>query len=115
MYFLGGIMDIDIQEVFEKLESVKLEYAHAKGRLAGLESSKNSVKSIMMKKSSEQSLGGQEREAYASQEFQDHCQLIDEFTAKEALLKLEISIAQMKFEAWRSEQATNRNIERLTR
>ena len=69
----------------------------------------------MMKKSSEQPLGGQEREAYASQEYQDHCQLIDEFTAKEALLKLEISIAQMKFEAWRSEQATNRNIERLTR
>ena len=108
-------MEIDIQEVFNKLDNIKEEYSWAKGRLAGLESSKNSVKSIMMKKSSEQSLGGQEREAYASQEYQDHCDLIDEFTAKEALLKLEISIAQMKFEAWRSEQATNRNIERLTR
>lgn len=108
-------MEIDIQEVFNKLDSIKEEYSWAKGRLAGLESSKNSVKSIMMKKSSEQSLGGQEREAYASQEYQDHCDLIDEFTAKEALLKLEISIAQMKFEAWRSEQATNRNIERLTK
>jgi hypothetical protein len=115
MHFLGGNMEIDIQEVFNKLDNIKEEYSWAKGRLAGLESSKNSVKSIMMKKSSEQSLGGQEREAYASQEYQDHCDLIDEFTAKEALLKLEISIAQMKFEAWRSEQATNRNIERLTR
>jgi len=108
-------MEIDIQEVFNKLDSIKEEYSWAKGRLAGLESSKSSVKSIMMKKSSEQSLGGQEREAYASQEYQDHCDLIDEFTAKEALLKLEISIAQMKFEAWRSEQANNRNLERLTR
>jgi len=108
-------MEIDIQEVFNKLDNIKEEYSWAKGRLAGLESSKSSVKSIMMKKSSEQSLGGQEREAYASQEYQDHCDLIDEFTAKEALLKLEISIAQMKFEAWRSEQATNRNIERVTR
>ena len=108
-------MEIDIQEVFNKLDSIKEEYSWAKGRLAGLESSKSSVKSIMMKKSSEQSLGGQEREAYASQEYQDHCDLIDEFTAKEALLKLEISIAQMKFEAWRSEHATNRNIERVTR
>ena len=108
-------MEIDIQEVFNKLDSIKEEYSWAKGRLAGLESSKSSVKSIMMKKSSEQSLGGQEREAYASQEYQDHCDLIDEFTAKEALLKLEISIAQMKFEAWRSEQATNRNIERVIR
>ena len=115
MHFLGGNMEIDIQEVFNKLDSIKEKYSWAKGKLAGLESSKNSVKSIMMKKSSEQSLGGQEREAYASQEFQDHCDLIDEFTAKEALLNLEFSIAQMKFEAWRSEQATNRNIERLTR
>ena len=58
-------MEIDIQEVFNKLDSIKEEYSWAKGRLAGLESSKSSVKSIMMKKSSEQSLGGQEREAYA--------------------------------------------------
>ena len=108
-------MDINIQEIFEKLESIKEEYSWVKGRLAGLKESKNSVKSVMMKKSSEQSLGGQEREAYASQEYQDHCKQIDEATAQEALLKLEITLAQMKFAAWRSEQATNRNLERLTR
>jgi len=28
---------------------------------------------------------------------------------------LEITQAQMEFEAWRSEQATNRNLERITR
>jgi len=108
-------MVINIQEVFDKLESIKEEYSWAKGRLAGLKESKSSVKSIMMKKSSEQSLGGQEREAYASQEFQDHNQKIAETTALKSLLKLEFAIAQMKFEAWRSEQATNRNIERVTR
>ena len=108
-------MEINIYELFEEMERLKKPLSDAEGNLAGLEGSKNSVKSIMMKKSGEQSLGGQEREAYASQEFQDHCDLIDEFTAKEALLNLEISIAQMKFEAWRSEQATNRNLERLTR
>ena len=48
------------------------EYAKAKGQLAQLETYKSSLKAIMMKKSSEQSLGGQEREAYASQEYQDH-------------------------------------------
>lgn len=108
-------MDINIQEIFDELERLKKPYSDAKGKLAGLEAAKNSVKAIMMKKSSEQSLGGQEREAYASNEFRNHCEMIDEITAKEALLKLEISIAQMKFEAWRSEQATNRNLERLTR
>ena len=70
---------------------------------------------IMMKKSNESSLGAQEREAYASAEFAKYCNDIDEATANEALLKLELTQAQMEFEAWRSEQATNRNIERITR
>ena len=115
MYFLGGFMEINIYQIFDEIERLKKPYSDAKGRLAGLEAMKSSVKSIMMKKSSEQSLGGQEREAYASQEYQDHCKQIDEATAQEALLKLEVTLAQMKFEAWRSEQATNRNLERLTR
>lgn len=108
-------MDINIQEVFDTIDRVKEDYSKVRGRLAGLESMRNSVKSLMMKKSSEQSLGGQEREAYASQEYQDHCKQIEEATAQESLLKLELTLAQMKFEAWRSEQATNRNLERITR
>jgi len=110
-----GNMEINIYELFEEMERLKKPLSDAEGNLAGLEGSKNSVKSIMMKKSGEQSLGGQEREAYASQEYQDHNQKIAETTALKSLLKLEFSIAQMKFEAWRSEQANNRNLERLTR
>jgi len=115
MHFLGGNMEINIYELFEEMERLKKPLSDAEGNLAGLEGSKNSVKSIMMKKSGEQSLGGQEREAYASQEFQDHNQKIAETTALKSLLKLEFAIAQMKFEAWRSEQANNRNLERLTK
>jgi len=37
------------------------EYAKAKGQLAQLEAYKSSLKAIMMKKSMENSLGGQER------------------------------------------------------
>lgn len=110
-----GKMDIDPQQIFDELERLKEPLSEAEGNLAGLEGSKSSVKAIMMKKSGEQSLGGQEREAYASKEYQDHNQKIAETTKSRSLLKLEFAIAQMKFEAWRSEQATNRNIERLTR
>ena len=52
------------------------DYAKAKGELAELETYKSSLKAIQMKKSSEQSLGAQEREAYASQEYQDICKAI---------------------------------------
>mgnify|MGYP003334941178 CR=1 FL=1 len=51
----------------------------------------------------------------SSQEYLDFCEEIDKATANKVLLKLEIAQAQMEFEAWRTEQATNRNIERMTR
>ncbi len=110
-----GKMDIDPQEIFDELERLKEPLSEAEGNLTGLEGSRSSVKAIMMKKSGEQSLGGQEREANASQEYLDHNQKIAEATRIRSLLKLEFAIAQMKFEAWRSEQATNRNMDKFTR
>jgi len=100
---------------YDIYEKFKLDYSKAKGYLAGLGEKKKMIVAIMMKKSNESSLGAQEREAYASAEFEKYCNDIDEATANEALLKLELTQAQMEFEAWRSEQATNRNIERITR
>ena len=100
---------------YDKIESIKNELSKAEGLVAGLEAKKRAIIAIMMKKSGEQSLGAQEREAYASNEFDEYCEQIDKAVALKTLLKLEVAQAQMEFEAWRSEQATNRNIERLTR
>ena len=91
------------------------EYAKAKGQLAQLEAYKSSLKAIMMKKSSEQSLGAQEREAYASQQYQDLCVAIGEATEQAEALKWKITAATMRFDAWRTEQASNRNLEKMTR
>jgi hypothetical protein len=100
---------------YDIYEKYKADYSKAKGYLAGLGEKKKMIVAIMMKKSNESSLGAQEREAYASTEFEKYCNDIDEATAKEALLKLELTQAQMEFEAWRTEQASNRNIERMTK
>ena len=91
------------------------EYAKAKGQLAQLEAYKSSLKSIKMKQSSEQSLGAQEREAYASQEYQDLCVAIGKATEDAEMLKWQITSATMRFDAWRTEQASNRNLEKMTR
>jgi hypothetical protein len=107
--------DYDPHEAINYIFTHAPEYAKAKGQLAQLEAYKSSLKSIKMKQSSEQSLGAQEREAHASQEYLDFCEEIDKATANKVLLKLEIAQAQMEFEAWRTEQATNRNIERMTK
>jgi len=91
------------------------DYARAKGQLAQLEAYRHSLRSIMMKKSSEQSLGAQEREAYASQEYQDLCVAIGKATEDAEMLKWQITSATMRFDAWRTEQASNRNLEKMTR
>jgi len=90
------------------------EYAKAKGQLAQLETYKSSVKAIMMKKSSEQSLGGQEREAYASQEYQDLCIAIGKATEDAEKLKWQLEAAKMRFQAWQTESANNRQLEKFT-
>ena len=107
--------EFDPHNAYDTIERIKKQYAQAEGLAAGLEAKKKAIIAIMMKKSSEQSLGAQEREAYGSAEYAEYCEQIGEATANKTLLKLEITQAQMEFEAWRSEQATNRNLERITR
>ena len=68
--------DYDPNEAINFIFKTAPAYAKAKGELAQLEVYKSSLKAIMMKKSSEQTIGAQEREAYASYEYQDLCKCI---------------------------------------
>ena len=90
-------------------------YAKAKGQLAELEAYKSSLKAIMMSKSTETTIGGQEKAAYASEEYQQLCKAIGEATEQAELLRWRLLSAQMRFDAWRSEQANNRQIEKITK
>ena len=90
-------------------------YGEAKGRVAELDAYKHSLKAIMMTKSVETTIGGQEKSAYASEEYQNLCKAIGEATEQAETLKWRLESARMRFEAWRTEQASNRHIEKLTR
>ena len=89
-------------------------YAKAKGELAELEAFKSSLKAIKMSESAEQSLGAQEREAYRSEAYQELCKAIGVATENAEALRWKLEAAKMRFEAWRTEQANNRSIERMT-
>jgi hypothetical protein len=91
------------------------EYAKAKGQLAQLEAYKSSLKAIMMKKSNEQTIGAQEREAYASKEYQKLCKSIGTATFNTEMWKFRLEAAKLRFEAWRTQEASNRSLERLTK
>jgi hypothetical protein len=90
-------------------------YAKAKGQLAELETYKSSLKAIKMAQTDEQSLGAQEREAYRSQEYQDLCKAIGAATEQAESLKWQLEAAKMRFEAWRTQEANNRQIEKMTK
>lgn len=107
--------EFDPHDAINFIYTTAPEYAKAKGQLAQLEAYRHSLRSIKMKQSNEQSLGAQEREAYASQEYQDLCTAIGVATEEAEALKWKITAATMRFDAWRTEQASNRNLEKMTR
>ena len=88
-------------------------YAKAKGQLAELETYKSSLKAIQMAKSGESSLGAQEREAYRSVEYQELCKAIGIATEEVEKLRWEIRAAEMRWETWRTMEASKRHIDNM--
>ena len=89
-------------------------YAQAKGELAELEAYKSSLKAIKMAQSGEVAINAQEREAYRSEDYQNLCKAIGAATELAELWKYRLEAAKLRFEAWRTQEASNRNIERFT-
>jgi thiamine pyrophosphokinase len=88
-------------------------FAQAKGELAQLETFKSSLKAIMMKKSGEQTIGAQEREAYSCQEYQDLCKAIGQATENAEKLKWELEAAKLRHATWQTLEVSNRTQDRI--
>lgn len=90
------------------------EYAKAKGQLAELEAYKHSLKAIKMAQADQSTMAAKEMEAYRSPEYQELCKAIGAATEQAEKLKWQLEAAKMRFEAWRTEQANNRQLDRIT-
>ena len=90
-------------------------YAKAKGQLAELETFKSSLKAIKMAQSGEVSLGAQEREAYRSPEYQELSKAIGVATEEVEKLRWELEAAKMRWETWRTQQANERQFDKMIR
>ena len=112
---MGTLKVKDQHDAINFIYTTAPEYGKAKGRVAELEAYKHSLKAILMSRSSEITIGGQEKSAYASEEYQNLCKAIGEATEAAETLKWRLESARMRFESWRSEQANNRNLERMTK
>jgi hypothetical protein len=101
----------EIQNIVDHID----DYAAADANLAWLESYKHALKALKMKESPSPSIAGKEMDALASDEYMTYCHDLEEAKRKHTSLKLTIETAKMKVEVWRTEQATNRQVEKLTR
>jgi hypothetical protein len=83
-------------------------FARAKSERIYLEEYRKSLKSILMKRSMENSLGAQEREAYAHEEYLQLLNGLKVAIEAEEKLRWDLIGAQARVEIWRTEQANNR-------
>ena len=90
------------------------KFAKAKAERIYLEEYRKSLKSILMKRSLEESLGAQEREAYAHEEYQKLLKGLQAAVEVEEKLRWDLIAAQARVEIWRTEQANLRAEGRVT-
>ena len=107
--------EYDPYELADEIQKIYPKFCKAKGNLAQFEAFRHSLKAIEMSKSEASTIGGKEMDAYKSQPYQELCEAIGLATEKAEALRWQLEAAKMRFEAWRSQEASNRNIDRLTK
>jgi len=90
-------------------------YAEAYGQVQQLEAFKAHFKANKMLASTEQTAWAKEMVALASEEYKTLCEAIGQANRSEKALRWKLESAKMRWETWRTQEASNRNIERMTR
>ena len=84
--------------------------AEAKATRIYLEAFSKSLKAILMSKHLALPISAQEREAYAHQDYQSHLKLMQQAIYEDERMKFFRASAEVKIEAWRTQQANIRAI-----
>ena len=93
------------------------EYAKAEGRKIYYEELRKTVKAELMKEAEldgHKTAAMQEREAYAHPRYRKHLEDLQEAVIDREMLRWKLIAAQARIEVWRSQEASNRKVERAT-
>jgi hypothetical protein len=89
-------------------------YAQSKANRTYIENYLRSAKSRLMLESTASSIAAKEMEAYATDHYVKLLEGLKEAVEVEEKLKWQLIAAQARIEIWRSQEATNRTIDRAT-
>jgi hypothetical protein len=106
---------IDPQAAIEEMWRTAPRLAKAKAERIYVEEYRKSLKAILMKACSEQSAVAQEREAYADPSYVDHLKALKEAVEAEETLRWKMVSLEAAVEVWRSQEASNRAIDKTAR
>lgn len=106
--------EIDPHKAIDFIITNGKKAARAKANRWYMEEYRKSLKAILMKRSHENSVNAQEREAYSHEEFIGHLRAVEEAIEIEEELRWQMIAAQARVEVWRSQEATNRAEGRAT-
>ena len=104
--------DINPQKHLKRMWDNAPKLAQAKAHRVYLEEYRKTLKAQLMKECGESSVNAQEREAYADPKYITHLEGLKEAVHAEELLKWRMVTDQASVEVWRSQEASNRAIDR---
>ena len=106
--------EIDPNKAVDFIRDNGKKFAQAKADRIYLEEYRKSLKAILMKRSGENAVNAQEREAYAHPEYQELLKGLREAVEAEETLRWQMVAAEARVEVWRSQEASNRAEYRVT-
>ena len=101
-------MDTNPELAIEYLFKHGRRYAKARAERIYLEEYRKSLKAILMKRSYEQTVNAQEREAYSDQEYIELLKGLKEAVEREEEIRWGLVAAQARIEVWRSMESSAR-------
>lgn len=105
---------VDPHKVIDQILVNRKEYAKAKAARVYAEEFRKSLKAIIMKRSMETAVNAQEREAYSDPEYIKLLEGLEEAVEIEESLRWMLIAAQLRIEVWRTQEASNRFLDKVT-
>ena len=103
---------IDPQTSLEAIYKAGPLLAEAKATRVYLEEYRKSLKALLMSASKESTAAAQERDAYADKQYTDHLAALRIAVQREEELKWRMVVSQAAIDVWRSQESSNRAMDR---
>lgn len=106
---------INPNRAVDALITMAPQYAEAKANRIYLEEYRKTLKALIMRENPSIPISAQEREAYADPRYQQHLKALQTAIEQEETLRWRLVAAEARIEVWRSQEASNRMTDRVTR